>query len=261
MCFCWERVHNYAPPWHPYANPDLAYVTDMGNTVRKPWWEIFALVGSPVVPGSADDYNINVRLLNRTDGSYTDGTTPLSSINFSPVEAGDPMERPPSPFFRWEHWCYMNNVHRVVRARRVMLNLWPLLPPSLTVRVESITTVLNTDHIIYYDWMIQPELRVPLSQLLQRRVQSLKQLGLHKTTCWCHQCCNAIQQAAADLLIDLQQKTIPGERQMCFNCGLVRQGSVWQKCSCKTVSYCSETCQKQHWPTHRPFCSSRRSEH
>lgn len=40
----------------------------------------------------------------------------------------------------------------------------------------------------------------------------------------------------------------------CSACG---EGKALKRCSaCKSVNYCSERCQKLHWPAHKPFCSN-----
>ena len=66
--------------------------------------------------------------------------------------------------------------------------------------------------------------------------------------------CNEIPLGRVSHLKSLYFKVSP--LKVCSTC-FVKKIDELRKCSrCKTVSYCSAVCQKEHWITHRPYCSS-----
>merc|ERR1719334_1976691 len=42
---------------------------------------------------------------------------------------------------------------------------------------------------------------------------------------------------------------------VCSNCQRQEEGVVFKRCVCKVVSYCSSTCQRSHWKSHKLNCS------
>ena len=44
-------------------------------------------------------------------------------------------------------------------------------------------------------------------------------------------------------------------------CSVCHSPALYRCSSCKTAIYCSETCQKSHWKSHKPVCKSISDSH
>ncbi|KAJ7154858.1 hypothetical protein C8R43DRAFT_1186165 [Mycena crocata] len=62
-------------------------------------------------------------------------------------------------------------------------------------------------------------------------------------------------------LVELRERRVRGVRDAAVEARLERWGSKLPACAaCGTVAYCSPTCQRAHWPEHKPKCLKQRKD-
>ena len=254
MCFSWWEADGHGPLW---------------VFGKKAWAERCRIEAQRKAP---DDSVMPCNVLDLDGGGIVRRKMiPVNQIRPTPDD-GDKFPFPPPPECTLAHWCMLKSI-KSPAVVKCIVSSWMALPQpaassdgtvptwrdSEAHMIESYTSWFGNCPLVMFLWTYEAEvgfmtLLKNLARKLRRYVDRVDHHPDHRVKILIE------TTSGAAFTMWSQTRFIDQVKASCWGC-LKRSGQVgndqgnFPKCQhCKLARYCSQECQRKHWPKHKMVC-------